>query len=190
MSKKWQMRKFNLSDKHRWKAKPGNKIFVINRGAVHFEHPGDWIAKPEGGSICLYDGVEPDDNIRLQVSVTQIGPNGLTFDWNRMPSLAYQMEHAVLADDNRHRTRRGPMLKVQRQDLEYAWLEIDFIDPTERRTAHSRACLARGGNVQALITMEYWPEHHTIANNVWNDVLESLKLAVYVENPFRGPLNR
>ena len=40
MSKKWQKRRFNLSDKHRWKAKPGNKIFVINRGAVHFEHPG------------------------------------------------------------------------------------------------------------------------------------------------------
>ena len=190
MSKKWQMRKFNLSDKHRWKAKRGNKIFVINRGAVHFEHPGHWVVRPEGGSICLYDGVEPDDNIRLQVSVTQIGPNGLTVNWSKMPSLAYQMEHAVLADDNRHRTRRGPMLKVQRRDLEYAWLEIDFIDPTEKRKAHSRQCLARGGNVQAFITMEYWPEDHAVANKVWNDVLESLKLAVYVENPFRGPLNR
>ena len=46
MSRKWKRRQFNLSDKHRWKAKPGNKIFVINRGAVHFEHPGDWVVKP------------------------------------------------------------------------------------------------------------------------------------------------
>ena len=189
MSKKWQMRKFNLSDKHRWKAKPGNKIFVINRGAVHFEHPGDWVVKPEGASICLYDGEEPDDNIRLQVSVTQLGPNGLTVDWSRFPSLATLMETSVLADDARHRTRKGPLLRVRRRDLEYAWLEIDFIDPTEKRKAHSRQCLARGGNVQAFITMEYWPEDHTIANNVWNNALESLKLGVYVENPFRGPLN-
>lgn len=190
MSKKWQMRKFNLSDKYRWKAKPGNKIFVINRGAVHFEHPGDWVVKPEeDGSISLYDGLEPDDNIRLQVSVTQIGPNGLTVDWRRLPSLATQMETIVLPEDRRQRTRKGPMLKVQKRNLEYAWLEIDFIDPTEKRKAHSRQCLARGGNVQAFITMEYWPEDHTIANRVWNDALESLKLGVYVENPFRGPLN-
>ena len=47
MSKKWRKRSFNLSENHRWKAKPGNKVFVINRGAVHFEHPGHWVVKPE-----------------------------------------------------------------------------------------------------------------------------------------------
>ena len=189
MSKKWRGRQFNLSDQHRWKAKPGNKIFVANRGAVHFEYPRNWIIVPEGESICIYDGKEPDDNIRIQVSVTQIGPNGLTIDWDKLPSLEYQMEHNVLTTDNRQRTRKGPMLKVRRRDLEYAWLEIDFIDPTEKRKAHSRACLARGANVQTFITMEFWPEDHGIANDVWNNVLESLKLGVYVENPFRGPLN-
>ena len=189
MSEKWTSRQFNLSENHRWKAKPGNKIFVINRGAVHFEHPGDWVVKPEGKSICIYDGEEPDDNIRLQVSVTQLGPNGLTVDWDRLPPLAYQMDTVVLGEDMRQRTRKGPMLQVRRGNLEYAWLEIDFIDPTEKRKAHSRQCLARGGNVQAYITMEYWPEDHRVANNVWNGVLESLKLAEYVENPFRGPLS-
>ena len=187
---KWRGKKFNLSDNHRWKAKSGNKIFVANRGAVHFEHPSDWIIKPEGGSICIYDGEEPDDNIRLQVSVTQYGPDGLTIDWSGMPSLAYLMESVVLGEDLRQRTRKGPMLKVRRRKLEYAWLEIDFIDPTEKRKAHSRACLARGGNVQTLITMEYWPENHSVANRVWNDMLESLKLGEYVENPFRGPRKR
>lgn len=189
MSKKWQSREFNLSDKHRWKAKPGNKIFVINRGAVHLEYPGDWVVKPEGDTICIYDGEEPDDDIRLQVSVTQLGPDGAIVNWDIFPSLEHYMDTVILGNDIRHRTRKGPLLKVRRRDLEYAWLEIDFIDPTEKRKAHSRACLARGGNVQALITMEYWPEDHAVANDVWNGALESLKLAEYVENPFRGPLN-
>ena len=76
MSMKWRSRCFNVSEQHRWKAKSSNKIFVANRGAVHFEYPQNWIIVPEGGTICIYDGKEPDDNIRLQVSVTQIGPAG------------------------------------------------------------------------------------------------------------------
>ena len=185
--KRWESREFNLSEQHRWKAKPGNRIFVINRGAVHFEYPREWVVKPEGDSICLYDGEEPDDDIRLQVSVMQLGPDGSIVNWDLLAPIEHLMEND-LQRDVRHRTRRGPMLRVKRRDLEYAWLEIDFVDPTEKRKAHSRACIARGGNVQALITMEYWPEDHGIANDVWNGVLESLKLGVYVENPFRGPL--
>ena len=157
MSNRWNSREFNLSEKHRWKAKSSNKIFVANRGAVHFEYPQNWIIVPEGGTICIYDGKEPDDNIRLQVSVTQIGPAGSIVNWSKLPSLDSQMEHSVIGDDRRHRARRGPMLTARRRDLEYVWLGIDFVDPTEKRKAHSRACLARGRNVQTLITMEFWP---------------------------------
>ena len=189
MSMKWRSRCFNMSEQHRWKAKFSNKIFVANRRPVHFEYPGNWIIVPEGGFICIYDGKEPDNNIRLQVSVTQICPAGSIVNWSKLPSLESQMEHSVIGDDRRHRTRRGPTLKARRRDLEYVWLEIDFIDPTERRKAHSRACLARGRNVQTLITMEFWPEDHDFANNVWNDMLQSLKLGEYVENPFRGPMS-
>ena len=57
---------------------------------------------------------------------------------------------------------------------------MDFEDPAGKRKAHSRACLARGGNVQAFITMEYWSEDRRIAAKVWNDMLESLKLAEYL----------
>ena len=66
----------------------------------------------------------------------------------------------------------------------YVWFETDFIDPTEKRNAHSRACLARGRNVQTLISMAFWPEDHILANNVWNGVPESLKLGENVDNPF------
>ena len=101
-------------------SKPGANISVANKGAVHFECLADWIVAPVGKSICIYHGKEQDDNIRIQVPVTQIGPNGITFNRSKLQSLAYQMEHVVLADDNRHRTRKGPMIRVRRRDLEYA----------------------------------------------------------------------
>ena len=180
-----ERRVFDLPANHGWRAKPGNSIFVANRGAVYFEYPAGWVLKPDGDSICLYDKEAPDDNMRLQVSVLRLGPDGLIIDWAAMPSLASLMEASVLADDARRRTREGPMLGASRRNLEYLWLEMDFMDPAEKRKAHSRACLARGGNVQAFITMEYWPEDHAVADQVWNDMLESLKLAEYLhdDNP-------
>ena len=91
----------------------------------------------------------------------------------------------MLADDPRQCTRKGPALGASRRNLEYLWLEMDFMDPAGKRKAHSRACLARGGNVQAFITMEYWPEDRRVAAEVWSNMLESLKLAEYLydDNP-------
>ncbi len=180
----WSRRVVDLPDDHGWSAKPGNSIFVANRGAVHFEYPSGWVLRPDGESICLYDAEAPDDNMRLQVSVIRLGPDGSSIDWSAMPSLADLMDNTVLADDTRRRTR-GPMLGACRGNLEYLWLEMDFMDPAEKRKARSRACLARGGNVQAFITMEYWPEDRRVADKVWNDMLESLKLAEYLydDNP-------
>ena len=171
----WKSRVVDLPHDHGWSAKPGNSIFVANRGAVRFEYPSGWVITPDGDSICLHDAAAPDDNMRLQVSVLRLGPDGSSMDWSAMPSLADMMENTVLADDARRRTREGPMLGASRRNLEYLWLEMDFEDPAGKRKAHSRACLARGGNVQAFITMEYWPEDRRVAAKVWNDMLESLK---------------
>ena len=181
----WKLRTFDLPDDHGWRAKPGNSIFVANRGAVLFEYPSDWVIKPDGNSICLYDREAPDDNMRLQVSVLRLGPDRSIFDWSAMPPLASLMEDAVLADDPRRCTRKGPLLGASRRNLEYLSLEMDFLDPIGKRKAHSRACLARGGNVQAFITMEYWLEDRPAATDVWNHMLESLKLAEYLydDNP-------
>ena len=71
----WKRRTFDLPDDHGWSAKPGNNIFVANRGAVLFEYPSGWVLKPDGNSICLYDREAPDDNMRLQVSVLRLGPD-------------------------------------------------------------------------------------------------------------------
>ena len=164
----WKRSTFDLPDDHGWTARPGNSIFVANRGAVLFEYPSDWVIKPDGNSICLYDREAPDDNMRLQVSVLRLGPDRAIVDWSAMPPLASLMEDAV---------RPAPHGKDRcsaRRNLEYLWLEMDFT--TRKRKAHSRACLARGGNVQAFITMEYWPEDRGVAD-------QPLKLAEPVRQP-------
>ncbi len=72
--KRWEKREMRLPKNHGWRTtRPGNKIFVADRGAVAFEYPHDWIISPsESGSIRFFDAPEPDDNIRLEVSVIRM----------------------------------------------------------------------------------------------------------------------
>ena len=49
---KWKRRTYKMPQDHEWKAAPGNKIFVADRGAMQFEYPKDWILSfGESGSI-------------------------------------------------------------------------------------------------------------------------------------------
>ena len=63
---------FKLPKRHRWKAKPGNNVMVLNRGEVICEIPQGWVVDRESGdtapSIRIFDGYPPDDDIRLEVS--------------------------------------------------------------------------------------------------------------------------
>lgn len=63
---------FKLPKRHRWKAKPGNNVMVLNRGEVICEIPQGWVVDQESGdtapSIRIFDGYPPDDDIRLEVS--------------------------------------------------------------------------------------------------------------------------
>ena len=178
---KWQKRAIKLPQNHGWRAKLGNKIFVANRGAVQFEYPKDWIVSPhEGGSVRFFDKEEPDDNIRLEVSVIQVPP----IDWSDL-LLTDLIEDAALSKDSRGLTNRGPFREAKRHNLEAAWLEVDFIDPNEDRKAHSRICLARGPGVYTFITIDFWSEDYSQANRVWNGVLGTLKLGEFIQDPTR-----
>ena len=182
----WQKREFNLSGRHRWKAKRGNRIFVADRGAVRFEIPNDWVLEPgESGSIQFYNGEPPNDDIRLEVSVFDLAAFSRTVDWSglRLPELLLQ----VTPDEKGNRIKDRPIVALNRGGLEIAWYEIEFMDSGENRPAFSRICLARESSVQILLTMDFWPEDGKLARGVWSDALDSLKLGEYVENPFLGP---
>jgi hypothetical protein len=171
--KKWKKTKVQLPADHGWQAAPGNKVFVADAGAMQFEVPGSWTIKPgENGSIRFFDRKkEADADIRLEVSLIY-APN---IDWSGLP-LPQLVEDAALSGDPRGLTGRGPFHHFRRATLEGVWLEVDFIDDTENRPAHSRICMARGPGAYALITMDFWVDDSERARPVWEAAIETLKL--------------
>lgn len=174
----WKKSVHKLPNDHRWEAKPGNNVFVGDRGAIRLDIPEDWIIEPTTDSIVFLDKQPPDDDCRLQVSVIHLPPG---IDWSDLP-LTMLLDEVVLQDDPRGLTVRPGVKIVQRSNLELAWIEATFIDPNEKREARTRACLARGNDVQALITFDYWPEHRQRFVPVWNEVLRTLRLGEYVSD--------
>ena len=55
--------------------------------------------------------------------------------------------------------------------------------PTGHRadpTTTWRSCVARGPQSHAIITMSYWPEHERRFRPVWDELLRTLTLGVYI----------
>ena len=130
----WQKREFNLSARHRWKAKPGNRISVADRGAARFEIPNDWVLEPsDSGSIRFYNCKPPDDDIRLEVSVIYLAAFSRTADWSGLPLPELLLR--VTPDENGNRINGGPVVALNRGRLEIAWHEIEVMDPGENRPA-------------------------------------------------------
>ncbi|HLG13083.1 MAG TPA: hypothetical protein VJH03_00980 [Blastocatellia bacterium] len=177
----WDKEELKLDPKHTWRAGPGHRIFVADSGAVRIEFPQDWVVIPGDDSIKFHDKQPPDDDTCLAVSYIRLPP----IDWSGLP--LSELLEVAMKDDTRPIYSRGETHVVKRPDLELAWAELAFIDPAENRDARSRICIARGSNIQPLITMEFWEDQRARFAPVWDEVLESLQLGVYVDDPTRGP---
>ncbi|HEV2860566.1 MAG TPA: hypothetical protein VGX48_06150 [Pyrinomonadaceae bacterium] len=181
---KWKKQTLKLKKNHGWKARPGYRIFVADRAAVRFDIPQGWVIKPDSQSVKLYDGEPPDDNCRLEVSHNRLPP----IDWDGFD--LPQLLRDVTAGDSREVTSRSDVVVVNRPGLRLVWAELSHRDPVEDREAYSRVLIGIGGNVQCLITMDYWPEDAARARPVWDDVVGTLQLGVYIPDPTTGnPLN-
>jgi hypothetical protein len=64
----WKKQTLKLKSNHSWKASAGYRVFVMDRGAVRFNIPQNWIIEPESDCIAFYDKKPPDDNCKLAVS--------------------------------------------------------------------------------------------------------------------------
>lgn len=167
----WHKRTIKLDQNTSIKAKPGNNVFVANRGEVSFEYPSSWIVKPSETSICFNDAEPPSDQCALEFSIMHLD---LNVDWSSLP-LDQMLCSAV-------RNEAGPrdpasVHRLARNDFKLAWLEYDFLDPVEKRLALSRCALALGADILPLITFSFWPEDVPKWGPVWNDLLETLRLA-------------
>lgn len=181
---KWDQKAHRLKENHGWKAKPGYKIFVADRGAVRLDFPEDWIVEPGTDSVKFHDRPPPDDDCLLQVSIIHLPP---AIDWSSLPLT--QLLEAAIESDSRGVVPGGEVTHVRRPGLELARTEARFTDALEQREACSRTCLARGANIQPLITLDYWPEDSERVVPVWDEVLRSLQLGDYIKDPTRRDLN-
>jgi hypothetical protein len=175
-----QPEKFELKRNHSWKAKPGHSICVLDRGAVRFEFRSKWVLKQLPDSVQIHDCEPPDDDCVLGVSHFRV-----PVDSSAMP--LGELVTAVVAADEREIIERKEAVAIQRDDLELAWVEIRYIDRETKREAFSRIAVGRGSGVHCLITFDYWADKAARFVPVWNEVLGSLVLGWYVEDPTAGP---
>jgi hypothetical protein len=96
------------------------------------------------------------------------------------------MVKKLAREDERNPIEVGKIVQVQRQTARIVWIEIKFIDPVENREAYSRICVGLGSGVQSLITFEFWPEDREKAIAVWDTVMESLVLGLFIRDPRTG----
>ncbi|NJP09272.1 MAG: hypothetical protein HC866_07120 [Leptolyngbyaceae cyanobacterium RU_5_1] len=177
---KWLKETLELKDNHRWQTKPGYKIFVADRGAVRFDVPQNWHFEPDTKSFKFLDKAPPDDDCRLEVSFNRLPPA----DWSQFP-LAQTLRR-IADDDDREVIARGEVITLKRQTARIVWTELKFIDPEEKREAYSRICIGLGSNVQCLITFDYWADDADRLTPVWDEVLRSLTLGLYIRDPSIG----
>ncbi|HEX2173512.1 MAG TPA: hypothetical protein VHL09_13835 [Dehalococcoidia bacterium] len=169
---KWRQEVHRLPKDHVWKAKPGYKIFVADRGAVSFNYPADWLVMPgEGSAIKLTNKQPPDDDWALQISVMRLNPQ---VDWTGLP-LATMLEDCLKADDRRT-LGRDPVQTITRPGAEIAWVETRFLEENENREAFSRALLARHNLVVPFLTLDFWPEHRDQLIPIWDEIVATLQI--------------
>jgi hypothetical protein len=70
--------------------------------------------------------------------------------------------------------------------MKLVWTDLRYIDATEKREATSRILIGIGGNVQVLFTFDYWTEGEEQMSQVWDVVLRSLRLGLFIPDPTRG----
>jgi hypothetical protein len=177
----WVKTTLDLKEDHNWKSQPGTRIFVAGRGALRFDVPEDWHFEPQENSFQFLDKKPPNDDCRLEASYNLL-PVG---NWSELPlgSLLKQ----VVEDDPRNPTKAvGEIIQLKRQTARIVWTEIEFIDPQEHRPAYSRIAIGLGSGVQCLITFDYWADDAERLIPVWDMVLSSLVLGLYIADPRTG----
>ncbi|NJR48603.1 MAG: hypothetical protein HC780_02650 [Leptolyngbyaceae cyanobacterium CSU_1_3] len=177
---RWIKKTLELKEDHRWQSKPGYKIFVADRGSVRFDVPQDWYFESDEKSFKFLDRKPPNDDCRLEMSFHRLPVT----DWSLFP-LQHTLKK-IVADDEREVIATGEIITLKRQTVRIAWTEIKFIDADDRREAFSRICIGLGSNIQCLITFDYWADQADRFTPVWDQVLDSLVLGLYIRDPKTG----
>ncbi|GFE68259.1 hypothetical protein [Chroococcus sp. FPU101] len=176
----WVKQTIELAEDHNWKSQPNTRIFVAGRGAVRFDVPHDWHFEPQENSFQFLDQKPPNDDCRLEVSYNLLPPA----DWTDFP--LRNLLKQVVEDDSREPGEMGEIHQLKRQTARIVWTQIAFIDPQENRPAYSRIAIGLGSGVQCLITFDYWVDDAERVTPVWDMVMSSLVLGLFIRDPRTG----
>jgi hypothetical protein len=168
-------------NQHRWQATSGSRILVMDRGAVRFDFPKDWIPSADSKYILIVDRVPPLDRCGVMVACRRLSKAMM-----RIPIKDLLHEITIGDTDSRPIMHRGPIHPIFRPPLEAAWRQMHFEDPVRHREACTRLCLARGGFTLATIVFDFWPEDELRYFLAWNTLLETLAVGDYIEDPMTG----
>ena len=172
--------KYKLKGNHTWKSKPGYSICVLDRGAVRFDYPRTWKVEMQDGAVYLHDRERSIESCDLGVSLFRMPVEAIA----ELP-----MEEMLLQsiDKERKTYEQSEIRRIDRGDMEILWLEQRYIENTQNRDARFRVALARGA-VVVLISMNYWANRASGLERVWDEVLRTLQLGLYVKDPTAGPV--
>jgi hypothetical protein len=169
-----------LKDNHTWKSKPGFSICVIDRGVVRFDYPSHWIVEPDEGAMHLHDQAPSVESCDLGVSIFR-----LPGEFIRELSLDDTLRDTLSGE--RKPYQQSEIRHIDRGDLQIAWLEQRYVDAEYKRDARFRVALARGPSL-VLISMNYWSNRAADLEGVWDEVLRTLVMGMYVADPTAGPV--
>ena len=182
----WIVERWDLPKNHGWRVRPGNSMFVADRGAAMFEFPADWVITHDDKAewIRISDVEPPRERMRIDVSI-------IRFPLNLSTEATLEDMVVGLADSGvgRQIISLGGIREGRRRGFELAWVEGDFIDSDENRKAHVRFCLARRGNLYAYITSDFYPEVAKPATKAWKGMLATLRVGERITDPSLSSVN-
>jgi hypothetical protein len=178
---RWVKETLELKEDHNWRSSEGTKIFVAGRGAVRFDVPADWHMEPRENSFRFLDRKPPKDDCALEVSYNILPPKADLADFPLVPVLK-----KIVREDSRNPSEFGEVFKLKRQTARVVWTQIKFTDSEQNREAYSRTAIGLGSGVQCLITMDYWVEDAERVTPVWDEVINTLVLGLYIRDPRTG----
>lgn len=170
-----------LPPSHGWHCKPGNKLFVAERGAVAFEIPQGWVVKHDGkGPLTLHDKAPPADQARISLTIFHLPP--VQGGWSQLSLEQMMIEADEERSKKKKKHRRQASLQIhteRRLEHELVWAEKGaWPDPENGRRIRCRQIMARARLVQVLMTYDVYEDAGDAYEPAWKDLLRSIQVAV------------
>ncbi len=186
-NRKPQSTTYTLPENHGWRSQPGYQIFVANRGEVRFDYPEHWTIDPQA-PITFRDHEPPADTCRLRLFVYKPARRR---EGEEPPIQEVLQDLTELAaaesedEDPGYALGRGEVVVVEREDLELAWRQSRYFNPYKEREVLSRSCAARANGVLPLIIFDFPADKLSLFDPIWTEILRSLQVGLYIEDPQR-----